>query len=111
MTDGRPAVLAEGLEKSYGKTRALDGLDLRAEGGTVLGLLGPNGAGKTTAVRIFTTLLKPDAGYAEVAGRPAIAFGDDSGLGALVLRQDPDGVTVVGGRIGVSRAIELADRA
>ena len=68
MTDGRPAVLAEGLEKSYGKTRALDGLDLRAEEGTVLGLLGPNGAGKTTAVRILTTLLKPDAGYAEVAG-------------------------------------------
>jgi ABC-2 type transport system ATP-binding protein len=68
VTDSRPAVLAEGLEKSYGKTRALDGLDLRAEEGTVLGLLGPNGAGKTTAVRIFTTLLKPDAGYAEVAG-------------------------------------------
>jgi ABC-2 type transport system ATP-binding protein len=68
VTDGRPAVLAEGLEKSYGKTRALDGLELRAEEGTVLGLLGPNGAGKTTAVRIFTTLLKPDAGYAEVAG-------------------------------------------
>jgi ABC-2 type transport system ATP-binding protein len=68
VTDGRAAVLAEGLEKSYGKTRALDGLDLRAEEGTVLGLLGPNGAGKTTAVRIFTTLLKPDAGYAEVAG-------------------------------------------
>lgn len=44
----------------------------------------------------------------DVAGRPAIAFGDDSGLGALVLRQDPDGVTVVGGLIGVSRALELA---
>ena len=44
----------------------------------------------------------------EVAGRPAVAFGDDSGLGALVLRQDPDGVTVVVGRIGVSRALELA---
>ena len=68
MTNGGPAVLAEGLEKSYGKTLALDGLDLRAEEGTVLGLLGPNGAGKTTAVRILTTLLKPDAGYAEVAG-------------------------------------------
>jgi hypothetical protein len=44
----------------------------------------------------------------EVGGRPAIAFGDDTGLGALVLRQDPDGVTIVGGRIPVSRAIELA---
>ena len=47
----------------------------------------------------------------EVSGRPAIAFGDDSGLGALVIREDPDGVTVVGGRIGVSRALELASGA
>ena len=47
----------------------------------------------------------------EVAGRPAIAFGDDSGLGALVLRQDPDGVTVVGGRLTASRARELAAEA
>jgi ABC-2 type transport system ATP-binding protein len=64
----RPAIWAEGLQKSYGKTRALDGLDLSVEEGTVLGLLGPNGAGKTTAVRILTTLLIPDAGRAEVAG-------------------------------------------
>jgi len=64
----RPAILAEGLQKHYGKTHALDGLDLVAEEGTVLGVLGPNGAGKTTAVRILTTLLKPDAGHAEVAG-------------------------------------------
>ena len=60
--------MAEGLEKSYGKTHALRGLDLEAEEGTILGLLGPNGAGKTTVVRILTTLLKPDAGRAEVAG-------------------------------------------
>ena len=64
----KPAILAEGLEKRYGKTQALRGLDLTVEEGTVFGLLGPNGAGKTTAVRIFTTLLKPDAGRAEVAG-------------------------------------------
>jgi ABC-2 type transport system ATP-binding protein len=64
----RPAILAEGLRKSYGKTRALDGLDLRVEEGTVMGLLGPNGAGKTTAVRILSTLLMPDAGTAEVVG-------------------------------------------
>jgi ABC-2 type transport system ATP-binding protein len=68
VNEGRPAILAEGLKKSYGKTLALDGLDLHVEEGTILGLLGPNGAGKTTAVRIFTTLLGPDAGRAEVAG-------------------------------------------
>jgi ABC-2 type transport system ATP-binding protein len=68
VTEGRPAILAESLRKSYGKTLALDGLDLRVEEGTILGLLGPNGAGKTTAVRILTTLLKPDTGRAEVAG-------------------------------------------
>jgi len=50
------------LRKSYGKTLALDGLDLHVEEGTILGLLGPNGAGKTTAIRILTTLLSPDAG-------------------------------------------------
>jgi ABC-2 type transport system ATP-binding protein len=64
----RPAILAEGLVKRFGKTRALDGLDLEVAPGTVFGLLGPNGAGKTTAVRIFTTLLAPDGGHAEVAG-------------------------------------------
>ncbi len=64
----KAAILAEGLHKYYGKTHALTGLDLVAEEGSVLGVLGPNGAGKTTAVRILTTLLKPDGGHAEVAG-------------------------------------------
>lgn len=68
MANGRPAILAEGLENSYGESHALRTLDLEVEEGTVLGLLGPNGAGKTTAVRILTTLLKPDAGRAEDAG-------------------------------------------
>jgi ABC-2 type transport system ATP-binding protein len=72
----RPAIWAEGLQKSYGKTRALAGIDLEAEEGSVLGLLGPNGAGKTTAVRILTTLLKPDAGRAEVAGIDVVKHPD-----------------------------------
>jgi ABC-2 type transport system ATP-binding protein len=63
-----PAIETSGLCKRYGDVRALDGVDLWAEKGTVLGLLGPNGAGKTTAVRILTTLLKPDGGSARVDG-------------------------------------------
>ncbi len=66
---GREAiVVAEGLRKSFGRTAALTGLDLRVAEGTICGMLGPNGAGKTTAVRIFATLIRPDAGYARVAG-------------------------------------------
>ena len=72
----KPAIWAEGLQKSYGKTRALAGIDLAVEKGTVLGMLGPNGAGKTTAVRILTTLLKPDAGHAEVAGLDVVKQAD-----------------------------------
>ncbi|MEH0422133.1 ATP-binding cassette domain-containing protein [Streptomyces sp. B21-083] len=62
------AVLSEGLEKSFGKVHAVRGLDLAVAEGSVCGLLGPNGAGKTTAVRLLTTLLRPDAGSARVAG-------------------------------------------
>ena len=61
-------VLAEGLRKRYGRANALDGFDLAVAEGSVCGLLGPNGAGKTTAVRILTTLLRPDGGRARVAG-------------------------------------------
>jgi len=59
---------ARGLRKAFGDTQALDGVDLAARPGSVLGVLGPNGAGKTTAVRILATLLKADEGTAIVAG-------------------------------------------
>jgi ABC-2 type transport system ATP-binding protein len=67
-----PAILVEGLTKSFGEVRALRGIDLSVPRGTVLGVLGPNGAGKTTAVRILTTLLRPDAGRALVEGRDVV---------------------------------------
>jgi ABC-2 type transport system ATP-binding protein len=62
------AIVAAGLVKKYGPVIALDGLDLVVPEATVTGLLGPNGAGKTTAVRVLTTLLVADSGWAEVAG-------------------------------------------
>jgi ABC-2 type transport system ATP-binding protein len=66
--DGESAILAVGLRKRFGKTWALGGVDLNVAPGTVCGLLGPNGAGKTTMVRILTTLLRPEEGYARIAG-------------------------------------------
>jgi ABC-2 type transport system ATP-binding protein len=67
------AIEAEGLVKTYGDVRALDGLSLAVPAGTIFGLLGPNGAGKSTAVRILTTLSRPDAGAARVAGHDVLA--------------------------------------
>ncbi|MFF4033369.1 ATP-binding cassette domain-containing protein [Streptomyces sviceus] len=66
------AVLSEGLEKRFGEVHAVRGLDLAVAPGTVCGILGPNGAGKTTAVRLLTTLLRPDAGSARVAGHDLV---------------------------------------
>ncbi|MFC9339070.1 ATP-binding cassette domain-containing protein [Streptomyces sp. NPDC057020] len=66
------AVLSEGLRKRYGDVHALRGLDLAVPEGSVCGVLGPNGAGKTTAVRVLTTLVRPDAGSALVAGRDVV---------------------------------------
>src|SRR6266496_3419953 len=69
---GAPAILVEGLTKSFGEVHALRGIDLSVPRGTVLGVLGPNGAGKTTAVRILTTLLRPDEGRAIVEGHDVV---------------------------------------
>ncbi|GAA0434792.1 ATP-binding cassette domain-containing protein [Streptomyces luteireticuli] len=70
---GGTAVQVRGLVKHYGETKALDGVDLDVREGTVLGVLGPNGAGKTTLVRILSTLIRPDAGTARVAGYDVLA--------------------------------------
>jgi len=69
---GRPAILAEGLKKAFGKVKALDGIDVSVQPGTIMAMLGPNGAGKTTFVRILATLMRPDAGRAEVAGHDVV---------------------------------------
>ncbi|MEV6248665.1 ATP-binding cassette domain-containing protein [Streptomyces sp. NPDC051742] len=63
-----PAIAANGLRKSYGDKKVLDGIDLTVPEGTIFSLLGPNGAGKTTAVKILSTLLTADAGEAHVGG-------------------------------------------
>jgi oleandomycin transport system ATP-binding protein len=68
MSVNEPAIVAEGLVKSFGEVRALAGVDLEVEEGSVFGFLGPNGAGKTTAIRILATLLRPDEGRATVGG-------------------------------------------
>jgi daunorubicin resistance ABC transporter ATP-binding subunit len=69
----RYAIEVRGLKKSFGEVHALSGVDLAAAPGTVLGVLGPNGAGKTTAVRVMSTLTKPDAGTARVLGLDVVA--------------------------------------
>ena len=71
-----PAIVADGLTKRFGDVLALDDVSLSAPAGTVLGLLGPNGAGKTTAVRILTTILRPDAGHATVLGHDVVRSAD-----------------------------------
>ncbi|MEU1971488.1 ATP-binding cassette domain-containing protein [Microbacterium sp. NPDC019599] len=74
------AVRAEGLVKVFGDNRAVDGVDLQVQAGTVYGVLGPNGAGKTTTIRMLATLLRPDGGRAEI-------FGHDVEREAQVVRQ------------------------
>jgi ABC-2 type transport system ATP-binding protein len=89
-----PTIEAVGLSKRFGKTVALDGLDLVAEPGQVLAVLGPNGAGKTTFVRTVATLLSPDAGELRVVGRD--------------VRREPAAVRRSIGLAGQSAAVEPA---
>jgi len=65
---GKLAIETRGLKKSFGKTHAVAGVDLAVSAGGVYGVLGPNGAGKTTTIRMLATLLRPDAGEAQVLG-------------------------------------------
>jgi daunorubicin/doxorubicin transport system ATP-binding protein len=67
-----PAIRASGLAKSFGATRAVDGVELHVPHGAVYGLLGPNGAGKTTTIRMLATLVRPDAGSAAVLGHDVV---------------------------------------
>ena len=66
------AIEVTGLEKTFGHTKALAGVDLEVPRGAILGMLGPNGAGKTTTVRVLATLLRPDRGQARVAGHDVV---------------------------------------
>ena len=108
-----PAIVVEGLKKHYGDVKALDGVDLIAELGTVLGVLGPNGAGKTTAVRVLTTLLRPDAGSARVLSLDVVAdaaeLRSQIGLAGQYAAVDEnltgtENLTMVGRLYGKSRA-------
>ncbi|TQS29452.1 ATP-binding cassette domain-containing protein [Microbispora sp. KK1-11] len=92
------AIAAEGLRKRYGNTPALDGVDLAVGEGTVHGLLGPNGAGKTTAVRILTTLLRPDGGTARVAGFDVVRQAADVRRGIGLVGQHAAVDEVLSGR-------------
>jgi len=118
-------VEARGLTKRFGETVALAGLDLAAPRGTVLGVLGPNGAGKTTAVRILTTLARPDGGTAHVAGYDVVrepgqvqrrigVTGQDATLDELLTgRQNLVMIARLGGlerRQACARAAELLDQ-
>ncbi len=109
---GEAAIEVRGLVKHFGDVRALDGVDLTAREGQVVGLLGPNGAGKTTLVRVLATLLKADAGSASVLGldvqRDAAALREQIGLAGQYAAVDEnltglENLTMVGRLYGSAR--------
>ena len=99
---------ARGLEKSFGRTRALAGVDLEVPAGSILGVLGPNGAGKTTAVRILTTLTLPDAGSAQVAGHDVVREAAQVRASIGVTAQDATLDEVLSGRQNLEMVGRLA---
>jgi ABC-2 type transport system ATP-binding protein len=108
-----PAIEVREIVKHFGSVRALDGVDLNAGQGEVLGLLGPNGAGKTTLVRVLTTLLEPDAGSARVLGYDVVgdapALRERIGLAGQYAAIDEnltglENLTMVGRLYGTKRA-------
>jgi ABC-2 type transport system ATP-binding protein len=110
--DSACAIEVQGIVKRFGDIMALDGVDLTARAGEVLGLLGPNGAGKTTLVRILTTLLKPDSGTARVLGfdvvRDAAQLREQIGLAGQYAAVDEnltglENLTMVGRLYGADR--------
>src|SRR5258706_7383267 len=113
------AIIVEGLQKRFGSVVALDGVSFAVPHGTVLGLLGPNGAGKTTSVRVLTTILRPDAGRAEVLGldvtRNAQAVRERIGLAGQYAAVDEnltgsENMRMVGRLSHLSKSV-VADRA
>ena len=113
MINGQPttsplAIEATGLVKSFGDTRAVDGVDLAVRSGSVYGVLGPNGAGKTTTIRMLATLLRPDAGEARVLGHDVVPeHPGAAGVGAQQRREHADR----GGLAGAVGAEHAVDRA
>ncbi|MFZ1997692.1 MAG: ATP-binding cassette domain-containing protein, partial [Solirubrobacteraceae bacterium] len=112
-TEGEAAIVVRGVVKSFGDVKALGGVDLDVQKGTVLGLLGPNGAGKTTLVRVLTTLLTPDSGTARVVGLDVVgdaaALRHRIGLAGQYAAVDEnltglENLTMVGRLYGSSRA-------
>jgi ABC-2 type transport system ATP-binding protein len=112
-TQASLAIEASGLEKSFGDTKAVDGVDLAVREGSVYGVLGPNGAGKTTTIRMLATLLRPDAGQARVLGHDIVSEahmvrGDVSLTGQLASVDDDltghENLVLIGMLLGLRRA-------